>query len=275
MEGKITTIVDKALDKIPVDKVYEDLAQAGLQKAGRALADIIEVVTLPLLPLLHAKKRVVVYLDSNLRQYEEKLNEKRKEPSKVPAFLGVPILQKLTFLSQGELAEAFINLLTNASFDDSIHKVHPAFISTLSDLSRDEAVILQSLKTKKSIPCIDMEVHFMEQHDAGRYAFTRTPLSRLTGFEKTLALHFPNNIELYLRNLERLGIFAFRNDALANRDDDYRQLEDYYSEDIGTMKDIAAQQSEKEGRQFEAKIVRLIFEITPFGRDFIQACLSD
>lgn len=276
MDSELAKIANKALDKFPIDKLYADLAQAGLRKAGKALADIIEIVAIPLLPLMHARKKYKIYLNDNLVRYEKALQESEEEPIVVPVEIGVPILQKLTYTSNGELADAFIKLLTNASFESSIHQVHPAFITTLSDLSTDEAIILKSLDPRKSIVVLNIDITFMQKDNPQEYAFSKTPFPKLTGLEASLNLHFRQNIDLYLQNLERLGIFTYEEYiALANRDDDYQKLEELYKREIESAKRFAADSTEETGQKAELKISRTSIDVTPFGKEFMKACLPN
>ena len=67
-------IADKALDKLPVEKVYEDLLQPSFRKAGEALASIIDFGNTMLFSVAWINGRRAIYLKDNLTRYQNKLN---------------------------------------------------------------------------------------------------------------------------------------------------------------------------------------------------------
>jgi hypothetical protein len=196
--SSLEKLADKALDKIPLDKVYEDLFQPGLKKAGEALETVLEFGNTVLLPLKLLSGKSKLYLKDSLVRYEEKLKSSKRTPTQVPPFVGIPVLEKLTYTTQKDLSEAFINLLTKASFEETIHLVHPSFISVLDNISSDEAKLLFQLKNEWSLPFLEVESYWNPKEKLqGKAGYTKTHLTSLTGWEKMFNLEYPQNINLY------------------------------------------------------------------------------
>src|SRR5690606_27372458 len=146
-------------------ELYKDLFKPGMKKAGEALETVLDGANLILLPLKLLNSKSRIYFQKNLNTYSDKLNNVTElNSTKVPQYVGLPIIDKLTYLDQNELAEAFINLLAKASFDETLKLVHPTYITILNNLSADEAKILFNFKNNQRIPFIDFYIHrFVEK----------------------------------------------------------------------------------------------------------------
>ena len=68
--------------------------------------------------------------------------------------IGVPIIEKLGYITNDEIADLFTNLLTKASSVDTVNLAHPSFVQLIERLSVDEARIIKYLFNKEDIPCI-------------------------------------------------------------------------------------------------------------------------
>ncbi len=101
-------MLEQFLTKIPTDKVYEDLFQPKMKKAGEALATVIDVSNSILLPIKLLNERSKLIFESNIKRYSKKLeNIDQNELQQVPEYVGLPILDKLTYISDSTLSEAF------------------------------------------------------------------------------------------------------------------------------------------------------------------------
>ena len=296
--------LDKFLEKIPIDKVYEDLFQSGMQKAGEALATVVDAGNLILLPIKLLNERSRIYLKDNLRRYEEKLQkEKTKNIIAVPESIGLPIIDKLTYLNQKELSEAFINLLTKASFEETLNLVHPSFINILNNLSADEAKILFYLKDKSRIPSIDVDVNrsvenikkpdhpekgiLLRSQVKERIEYTFQDREEviikaaynLTGLEFLVNIDFSKNIDLYLENLELNKLIKFtRGYYYKGETSSYENLESVvYREQIEEIKgDIEEMEQQANNLyQLDISIDRGYIEFTEIGRYFVKACMNE
>jgi len=294
-------IEKKFVDKIPVDKLYEDLFQPGLKKAGQALETVIEFGMTILLPVKLVNEKINLRFKKHLIAYNKKLDAvDEKKICQVPENIGLPILDKFTFLSQEDLADAFTNLLAKASSFDTVNLVHPSFLSTLDCLCGDEARILKHFKDSERIPVIDLYVdrsdekipkpdfynsqgaktrdQLMAQID---YQFQdRNTVSikaawNLTGIEKFVQLDFPENIYIYIDNLTRQGIISFQRSQYAATDAHiYAAFEEsIYVQEIERLKKWTSQLQSTDQKS-EFRIAKGFIEFTDYGKAFIKACIK-
>ncbi len=299
-------MLEQFLTKIPTDKVYEDLFQPGMKKAGEALATVIDVSNSILLPIKLLNERSKLIFESNIKRYSKKLeNIDQNELQQVPEYVGLPILDKLTYISEHTLSEAFINLLTKASSTKTINLVHPSFISTLNDLSKDEASILFQLQNKDTIPFIDLyAMRSTENVKKPEHFDTRGPKTReqlkqslnytfqdreeaeikwawnLTGIENYIKLDFPKNIDIYLYNLEKHNLIIFEREIYRkNQIPEYEKLEYEYYKDIiqKFQEEINSfnEDSKPENKTIKLEIKRGEMIFTDYGLAFLRACMSD
>ncbi|MEH1009440.1 Abi-alpha family protein [Winogradskyella sp. ECml5-4] len=295
-------MIEKYLEKIPVKELYDDLFKPGMKRAGEALETVLDGANLILLPLKLLNSKSRVYFQKNLNQYSDKLNKAENlNPTQVPQYVGLPIIDKLTYLDENELAETFINLLTKASFEETLSLVHPAYISILNRLSVDEAKILFHFKNQSRIPFIDIYIHryienikkpdFFDKKGVKSKAQIKQMIDystqdkqstslkaawNLTGIENQVELLFPKNIDIYIENLELNGLISFERKLHSKSDEvHYDKL---INEDYKEVKDkIESSLSEFEKTEFEAELdIRKCFiEFTELGRGFLLACIKE
>jgi hypothetical protein len=290
--------IEKYLNMVPVNEMYKDLFKPGMKKAGTALETVIDGANLILLPLKLLNAKSKVFFDKNLERYSEKLNaENNLTLTQVPQYVGLPIIDKLTYLDQNELAETFINLLTKASFEETLRLVHPAYISILNNLSADEAKILFHYKDKATIPFVDFYIHryieyiekpddkapktsgnlkkmidytFQEKQDTFiKYAWN------LTGIENEIELIFPENINIYIENLQFNGLITFERKMHKKYDlPVYERLlqKDYSHVNETLRKELEANVTEY---KLESNIRNGYIEFTELGKGFLEACIKD
>ena len=293
-------MLDKHLDQLPIKEIYNDLLSPGMTKAGEALSTVLDGANLILLPLKLATEKSKIYFKKNIENYSNKLNENTELTlAKVPQYVGLPIIDKLTYLDQNELAEAFINLLTKASFNETLKLVHPTYISILNNLSADEAKILFEYRQTQRIPFIDIYIHrYIEKikkpnfSDNGIKSFNQIKeeidytfqdkedlyikaACNLTGIEKEISLMYPENIDIYIENIEHNGLIKFERESI-NADDIpiYSRLSDvYYIQDIEKI-DTELKVINTE-YNLESQIRKGYIKFTELGKGFINACIKD
>ncbi|MDQ0208874.1 hypothetical protein J2S05_003698 [Alkalicoccobacillus murimartini] len=123
--------------------VYPDLAQPGLRKVGQALETVLELSNTILLPAKLASTSANFYFKKWMKKYGENLDViPDDEIGTVIPEIGLPVIEELLKITNEEVAEMFINLLTNASHIDKSRNSHPSFIQVIRNLSKDEAKIL-------------------------------------------------------------------------------------------------------------------------------------
>lgn len=177
-------------------------------------------------------EKIVNWLVKNKRIKEENIVER-------PALqVVVPILNQLIIIEDSVLREYFINLLCSA-FDKTKQDVsHPAFPIVLSQLSRDEAVVLYLIKNKQY-----EEICIYGNGD-------RDPKEVINTFPIGKLLH-PNNFIFYFSHLGSLSLaHCFGDNEMQE------EIQDAQSKIIGyktTMK----------------------FLLTDFGKIFTKACIPE
>ncbi|MEO6721331.1 MAG: DUF4393 domain-containing protein [Ferruginibacter sp.] len=293
--------IEKYFKLLPITEIYKDLLKPGMKKAGEALGTVLDGANLILLPLKLINSKSKIYFEKNLEKYSDKLNaNKHLTLTQVPQYVGLPIIDKLTYLDQNDLANIFINLLTKASFEETLKLVHPAYISILNNLSADEAKILFHYKNKTTIPFIDLYIHrYILEVDRPDFDEQKTPKTdeelkkmikytfqdkqdtfikyawNLTGIEKELILDFPENIDIYIENLQFNGLINFeRKQHLVSDLSAYDKL-------IGTdykyvYDKLKVQLNEiPKGFNSEIDIRRGYIEFTELGKGFLEACIKE
>lgn len=251
-----TAMACGAKDLLP--QIYTDLAQPGVKAVGQALGTVFEFSSTILLPLKLVNEKAKLLFAKRLNEYKEKLEsipeEKRIE---VASELGTPILDKLTYTTNDEIAELFTNLLTNASNEDRVNAAHPSFVSMIERLSPDEARVLKYLQKNNEVLYCD----FKGNLDKG-YA---TLCKHVTVMQKYVALQFPQNELAYLSNLESLGILKDNIGVHKVNDVFYDEIAEFHA--IETLRKMYVP-----GQFKSITLNKCYYSVTDFGKMFIEAC---
>lgn len=175
----------------------------------------------------------------------------------------MPIIDRLTYITNDEIADLFINLLTKASSIDTVNEAHPAFIHIIDRMTVDEARLISHFSTKQFIPYINM----ISRSKVRPHVFRKLAWN-LTGIEKELELLSPQNIDTYLDNLSSLKIIESQG-SIYNEDEDIylKLIESYYDLEINYNKFFEEEPSEYNKIEIEKRV----FVITELGSAFIKA----
>lgn len=249
-------LVDCAKTIFP--QVYSDLAQPGVKAVGQALGTVLEFSSTVLLPLKLVNKKAKLLFAKRLNEYKEKLEsipeEKRIE---VAPELGAPILDKLTYTTNDEIAELFTNLLTNASNEDRVNAAHPSFVSMIERLSPDEARILKAMTKSDDILYCDFDGVVGEGY---------IPiLKHVTAIQKYVQLKYPKNELAYLSNLESMGILKDSFPKEKINEPLYAEIMEWHQINQVGLRNVPSKYK-------DAMLTRSFYSVTPFGRMFIEAC---
>lgn len=243
---------------------YQDLAQPSVKAMGQALATIFELCPNSLLSLkLWTEKRKLNFT-KRLNEYKEKLEQipegKRCE---VDTQIGTPIVEKLTYTTNDEIADLFTTLLANASNTDTVNRAHPAFVDIIGRLSEDEAKIIQYLKNVLEIPYCSFRA--ISKADEGGFV---TILNHATMLPFKVQMNFPKNISAYLANFISLGILTDKAGLYKTDKTIYDNLCEVYG--LATEKQKYVPHIFK-----DIEVSKSYYEVTPFGELFISACIKD
>jgi hypothetical protein len=260
--------IAKEAMKLPalLPEIYGDLLKPGVKQAGIALETVIGLGNTLLWPFALANARAKIALEKNLEKYREEIKHLPEEKvAPVLPEIGVPILEKLSYVTDEELSDLYVNLLAKASCVDTVQFAHPAFANIINNLSPDEALLLKELdrRGRDSIPYISARWIRKEPREYIEFA------EMLTKLEEVVLLAFPKNLFAYFSNLDGLGIVRIERTALARMDAAYRELQEFYlpyfekymKENIVDPKNFGS----------ETEYGRI--ELTPFGKLFLDSCL--
>lgn len=251
------------LEKIPdLNTVYEDVAQPALKKVGVALGTIIDLGMFPL-TLLDIKR------NDFLNKFSKKLDnidDERIIP--VPPEISVPVVQFLSYYTNNDLRELFLNLLSKCANTETVSSAHPSYIKIIQSISADEAIILRYINERKETryPIIfhKMNYKFKEGYEI---------ISRHTCDIDFIDLNltFPENMLLYFENLSSLGLMTFDYvHHLTNVTESYESLNqrfhDIYKEYI--------ERKFKENLHRSISYEKGIMEVTHLGIGFCETCIG-
>ena len=241
--------------------IYGDLAQPSVKKVGTALETVFEFSTSLLLPVKLLNEKFKLNFEKRLNEYKLKIDSIPEEKlCEVNPQIGTPLIEKLSYTTNDEIADLFTNLLIKASSIDTVNLAHPAFVQLIERLSVDEARIINHLSNKDIIPCISFRAMLSEQNGFHEILKNGT----LIQFE--IELLFPQNIKTYLDNLTSMGILDISHGLHKNSDEvynpifkayDYESVKETYTK-TNAFKDVTKHKS--------------FYQITDFGKAFIKAC---
>jgi len=243
-------------------QIYEDLAQPSVKAVGQALGTVFEFSTSFLLPVKLLNEKFKMNFKKRITEYEKKLEEIPEEKRcEVHPQVGTPIIEKLSYTTNDEIADLFTTLLAKASNIDMVNTAHPAFISIIERLSPDEARIIKYLKGKEDIQYCDFRGNVKNGNGYN------TIIEHATLIPQEVHLAFPKNVNAYLANFVSLGILfdmvgTYRIDQTI-----YNKIKEFYGfEKLKTQlapnvfKEVVANNS--------------YYKVTDFGKLFIQACIK-
>ena len=245
-----------------LESLYGDLAQPGVKAIGQALGTALEFCTSLLLPIKLLNEKFKLNFAKRLNEYKAKLEaipeDKRCE---VHPQIGLPIIEKLTYTTCDEIADLFTSLLASASSIDTANTAHPAFISMIERMSPDEARILEYLKNKEDIQYCDINVY------SNQNSGYDTLFEHVTMIKEDVALIYPENTNAYLANLVSLGILRDKKGTFRMDKTQYNRIKGKYQVEELTAKFVPE-------RWKSIDVEESYYQVTPFGRLFIQACIK-
>ena len=111
--------------------IYGYLAQPSVKKVGAALETVFEFSTSLLLPLKLLNEKFKLNFEKRLNDYKKKLEQIPEEKiCEVNPQIGTPIIEKLSYTTNDEIADLFTSLLAKASSSETVNFAHPSAPST-------------------------------------------------------------------------------------------------------------------------------------------------
>lgn len=185
--------------------VYKDLAQPGVKQVGTAVETILGLGNTMLLPIKFLNDRANTAFVNNMERYRCALQGVPVEEIRaVSPEIGVPVLDRFTYVTDEVIAEMFVKLLADASQTERVSEAHPAFIHVIDNMSPDEAKLLQAM-TPNAIHCFGSCDLF---HKPSGAVIARSNFLLAPNILERAQLVYPGHIASYIDNLVRLGIFS-------------------------------------------------------------------
>lgn len=241
--------------------VLKELSLPASTQIGQALGNIFGILNTVTLPIKLANE----YAQRNYQKLSEKINDIPKENIKqAEPEIAIPLMEKLSYTSNEELANAYSSLLANACNKEKIDLIHPGFIQKIQNMAPDEIKILEYIRQNKyfDIPYI---IFKSVENKSGNYKNLSIPLS---GLDKKLNLN-PYNIIIHINNLISLSILS---DNLGHYKIDstlYDSLKSLYQED-----EKIYLESTQKLEEHSLEIEKSFYSVTQLGQVFIKACTN-
>jgi len=243
-------------------EIYGDLAKPGVKQAGRALETVIGLGNTILWPIAWANERSRIALEKNLEKYRKEMEAvPEDEVVGVSPEIGVPVAEKLSYVTDDRLSSLYVKLLATASNKETLGDAHPSFVNVINNMSPDEAHLLEYFVANDAMPFVVGRAVIPSSGAHSTISSVIVPENALAG------LAFPANIDAYLSNLEGLGLLEVRDDQWISDDSVYAPLQDRHREELTTS--IANHPRFADRKlDFQKGTVKR----TSFGRKFIAAC---
>jgi hypothetical protein len=262
-ENKDLTNFVKETGSQLVGNLYTDFLQPSIKTLGTTLGSVVEFVTLFQVPIQYVNEKVKLNFSKRLKEYAKKLEEIPDEKKcEVNPQIGVPIIEKLGYITNDEIADLFTNLLTKASSVDTVNLAHPSFVQLIERLSVDEARIIKYLFNKEDIPCVSFRTYFKKEK-----GFVDT-LVNGTSLSLEIVFSFSKNEKLYLDNFVSMGILDISHTLYFANEAIYEPL---YK--LHRYEQLVNELCNDENSPFDRiEIKKSYYQITDFGKSFIKAC---
>lgn len=244
-------------------QIYQDLAQPSVRALGQALGTVFELCPTSLLSLKIWTEKRKLNFKKRLNEYAKKIEDIPEDKRcEVDTQIGTPIVEKLTYTTNDEIADLFTTLLANASNTATVNRAHPAFVDIIGRLSVDEALLIKFFQTCDRIPYCSFKTMLNSEKEGFRII-----VDHATMLPFKVSLHFPQNISAYISNLISLGILSDENGLFFTDDTVYNQICEKHGLDSLRRQLVP--------NVFKAiEISKSFYKVTEFGTLFISACMK-
>lgn len=268
LEDQLPDLIKQTPKILPM--VYADLAQPSVIKVGKALETVFEFSTSLLLPLKLLNEKFKINFERNLNDYKKKIESIPEEKiCDVNPQIGTPIIERLTYTTNEEIADLFTTLLSKATSTETLSQAHPSFVQFVERLSVDEARLIKFLKSQLEkgwdfIPFIS----FRGVIDIMSRSFRKID-HRVTLLPLQIKFLFPQNVVTYIDNFISMGIFDCTHGNYKSEDKFYEAILKRSNYEVIKNDFIES------GEFKDVKYDKSYIQITDFGKLFINACTMD
>jgi hypothetical protein len=249
-----------------IQRVYPDLLQPGVVQVGKAIGDILEGM---LLPITEWKEKRKALFQRRMEIFRSQLEGLPQEKiAHIPSDLGLPVLEKLSYIEDEVISQLFLNLLATAANEETQNMAHPSFMRVIESLSADEAKLLLNFREKNWVICMQW---MRENTKTGIQKFYGARYGRLA---ETQDLQFPKNMEVYLSNFVGLGIVTRSKEQIPMELQEERGYHDDLSQmSVGLNREIDEDSRFAEHTDAEGIATTECILLTAYGNMFLKACL--
>ncbi|WP_201541400.1 DUF4393 domain-containing protein [Psychrobacter faecalis] len=265
MEKGIVKAVLETSNNILLE-VYGDLLKPGVSQVGQAIGTLLGYGNTILMPLALKNEKSKITIQSNLNKYRQKLEEISEEniQSVVPE-IGVPILEKLMYVSDETLVELYTELLAKASDKEQCESTHPSFVNIINNLSPKEVKILE-LIYEKHLAIVSVNVIADDSSH---------PVEQISELILDVDI-YDENATAHISNLIGLGLIDMNFNVQFSAAQRYERLEEIiketYSNAPTELKDVEIISHFMKGN---VSFSRGTIEISSFGGLFLKACTKN
>lgn len=179
-----------------IERAYDDVASLPAREISKIAVDLVKTGRLLLAPIQLAAAFQDRF-ERVLERIRSRVPEQRQREA--PAEIVGPALQQMRYLEEeNPLWQMFEELLIRSVDSETISKVHPSFAQLISQLSRDEAVILSRLQTGEFKVVDKLRLNRKEN----RFENRRIETSDIPAAE----LWPPEQVDLYCSHLDSLSL---------------------------------------------------------------------
>lgn len=229
--------LEKVLNSKVTEKLYDDGVSDTAKEISKIGVDLSKTARLLLAPL-----QLTAAFQDRVEKMIARIRNKVPEERQIeaPVELVGPTLEKMKYLEEESLLwEMFEEILTRSIDSEGIKSIHPSFAHIISQLSRDEALILYKL-TEQDFKVVDtMDLNVKEN----RFENLKIEESQIPTDE----LFMPDKIHFYHSHLESLNLVQWP---------------------IEKQDPIFDENKKQTGVRRYSKI-----HLTEFGRLFVSACV--
>lgn len=265
MEKGIVKAVLETSNNILLE-VYGDLLKPGVSQVGQAIGTLLGYGNTILMPLALKNEKSKITIQSNLNKYRQKLEEISEEniQSVVPE-IGVPILEKLMYVSDETLVELYTELLAKASDKEQCESTHPSFVNIINNLSPKEVKILE-LIYEKHLAIVSVNVIADDSSH---------PVEQISELILDVDI-YDENATAHISNLIGLGLIDMNFNVQFSAAQRYERLEEIiketYSNAPTELKDVEIISHLMKGN---VSFSRGTIKISSFGGLFLKACTKN
>lgn len=246
-------------------EVYQDLAKPGVRQLGKALETVLGFGNTLLWPVTWANERTRIALERNLEKYRKAIASTPLEDiTPAPPEIGVPVAEKLTYVTDESLSDMYVELLTTATKTATLSLAHPSFVNIINCLSPDEARLLEYLREHHRMP-------YIEGQALNKDSMVFVVLDQfIIPDDAVHLLTFPPNIPAYLSNISGLGLVHIEPGYKLTENDHYITMMEAHRKFL--EKKIAKTPSLA---RYTVSFQKGLIEVTDYGKLFLRACVPN